>query len=360
MATNSDMQKLEAIAKLTYKEQAVWILNAFWSTASTSLSGEAERVWTMTHKCAEVDVAAGAQGCALDEFQAHRFLENFKETHTVQELRDKLRSTGALAAGTTAIRTVPLIHILLIKYGVDWRELANAPQGNKEEIVKAESMLNEVTLAFQASEARDREASEALKSASSQEAAAKSAEAEAKALEADARAREDELRAIKDELEAALNELKAQEGAFNARTAELTRLSEEGSIVQKSKAKNELAQHLTSDPLPLRKAQLSQEAVVKKADKARQVAKAAADQATESRTTAENARKAAEAARAKSEEAKAAAEAAVEETKRRLAEAEAYLQTVKSKLPEGGLWWMERELTDRRAFLPQKQGGYKK
>ncbi|ELR23983.1 TolA protein [Acanthamoeba castellanii str. Neff] len=350
----TDVQKLEALTKLTYKEQAVWLLNGFWST----LPGEAEALWTIVHKCAEIDTVNKAQGCALDEFQAHRFLEHFKETHTVQELREKLRSTGALTG--PVIRTVPLIHILIIKYGVDWRELANAPQGNKEEIVKAEAMLHEVTLAFQASEARDAEAMAALKSATAQEAQAKAAEAEARALEADARAREDELRAVKDELEAALNELKAQEDAFKARTAELTRLSEEGSVVQKNKAKNELAQHLTSDPLPLRKAQITQEAVVKKADKARQVAKAAADQATGSRTAAEDSRKAAESARALSEEAKAAAEAAVEETRRRLAEAEAYLQTVKSKLPSGGVWWMERELTDRKSFLPQKQGGYKK
>jgi hypothetical protein len=274
-----DVQKLEALTKLTYKEQAVWLLNGFWST----LSGEAEALWTIVHKCAEIDTVNKAQGCALDEFQAHRFLEHFKETHTVQGLREKLRSTGALTG--PVIRTVPLIHILIIKYGVDWRELANAPQGNKEEIVKAEAMLHEVTLAFQASEARDAEALAALKSASAQEAQAKAAEAEARALEADARAREDELRAVQAELEAALNELKAQEEAFNGRTAELTRQSEEGSVVQKNRAKNELAQHLSSDPLPLRRAKITQEAAVKKADRAAQAAREAVDKGAQTKRT---------------------------------------------------------------------------
>jgi len=48
--------------------------------------------------------------------------------------------------------------------------------------------------------------------------------------------------------------------------------------VQRNKAKNELAQHLSSDPLPLRRAKITQEAAVKKADRAAQVAKEAHDQ----------------------------------------------------------------------------------
>jgi hypothetical protein len=218
----ADVEKLESVAKMTYKEQAVWLLNAFWETLGTS---QAEELWILVNKCVELDSTNRAQGCGLDEFHAHRFLEHFQETHTVQQLRDKLRSTGALSSG--AIRTVPLIHILIIKYNVDWRALVNAAQGNKEEIVKAEAMLNEVTLAFQASEARDREASEALRAATAQEAQAKDSEAAARALEADARSREDELRVVKEELEVALNELKAQEDAFNTRTADLTRKSED-------------------------------------------------------------------------------------------------------------------------------------
>ena len=50
-------------------------------------------------------------------------------------------------------------------------------------------------------------------------------------------------------MEAALAELKAQEDAFNQKTEELKRKSEEGGVVSKNRAKNELAQHLAEDPL---------------------------------------------------------------------------------------------------------------
>ncbi|ELR16115.1 TolA protein, partial [Acanthamoeba castellanii str. Neff] len=169
--------------------------------------------------------------------------------------------------------------MLIFKYGVDWKELVNAPQGNKDDIEKAQKLLDEVTAAFQASEARDQEAAEAVRTATRQEADAKAAEQEAIAKEQEAHAREEELRAAKQELDAALHELQAQEEAFNARTAELTRLSEEGSIVAKNRAKNELAQHLSSDPLPLRKAKITQEAAVKKAERAAQAAREATERA---------------------------------------------------------------------------------
>jgi DNA repair exonuclease SbcCD ATPase subunit len=217
-----------------------------------------------------------------------------------------------------------------------------------------------VTAAFQASEARDCEAADAVRVATKQEADAKSAEQEAIAKEHEAHAREEELRAAKQEVEAALAELKAQEDAFNSRTAELQRLSEEGSIVQKNKAKNELAQHLSSDPLPLRKAKITQEAAVKKAERAAQAAREATERASSARAAAQSARREAEAARQRAEEAKAAAEAALEEAKQRLAEAEAYLEEVKNTLPLGGSWWMERELHERRAYLPASKGGYKR
>jgi len=333
----------------------VWFLNAFWTTHQ----GEAEKLWQFVHKAADLDEARRADGNELDEFQAHRFLEHFHETMTVQAMRDKLRSMGAIE-GSNVGKKVPLIHILVFKYGVDWKELVNAPQGNKEEIDKAQKMLDEVTAAFQASEARDREAAEAVRIATKQEADAKAAESNAIAKEQEARQREQELQQAKRELEAALAELKAQEDAFNQRTAQLQRQSEEGTIVAKNKAKNELAQHLSSDPLPLRKAKITQEAAVKKADRAAQAAREATEQASAARSAAQAARREAEAGRQRAEQAKAAAEAALEEARERLAEAEAYLEEVKNSLPLGGSWWMERELHERRAYLPTSKGGYNK
>ena len=86
---------------------------------------EAEKVWSFVHKAVELDEAKRAEGSDLDEFQAHRFLEHFKETLTVQGMRDKLRSSGAIAG---QVKRVPLLHILIFKYNIDWRQMINAPQ----------------------------------------------------------------------------------------------------------------------------------------------------------------------------------------------------------------------------------------
>ena len=162
---------------------------------------------------------------------------------------------------------------------------------------------------------------------------AKAACDEAVAREADAVAREAEAAAAKAELEAALAELHAQEEAYHNKTADLTRKSEEGGVVARNKAKAELAQHLAEDPLPLRRAKITTEAAVKKAERTRQAAEAAVVEAVRSRQAAEEA----------------------------VGAAEAYLHEVKSRSgsAQGAIWWMERELAEARRYLPQKRGGGK-
>jgi len=150
--------------------------------------------------------------------------------------------------------------------------------------------------------------------------------------------------------------LKAQEDAFNNKTADLKKKSEEGSTVQKSKAANELAQHLASDPLPLRKAKTTTEAAKRKAEKAKAAGEAAAEKARQAAGDAETARHAAEAARA-------AAEEAVEEAKRKVQEAEDYLEEQKRTVAaagQGSLWWLDRELQEQKKYMPQSKGGVKK
>jgi membrane protein involved in colicin uptake len=95
-----------------------------------------------------------------------------------------------------------------------------------------------------------------------------------------------------------------------------------------------LAQHLGEDPLPLRRAKITNEAAVKKAER---TAKAAA-------------------------EARAAAEAAMVDAAKKVDEAEKYLKEVSSRpgSAAGALWWIERELHEARAYLPTAKGGYKK
>lgn len=281
----NDKEKLDSLTALNHKEQAVWFLNAFWNSVGET---NAEQVWSFKQKFDELDSEKRAEGATLDEMQAHRFLETIKETLTVQAMREKLRSTGAIAG---QIRRVPLTHYLIMKYNVDWHDLVNAVLGDMEEIRKAQQKLDEVQAALREAEQREQESKQA-----------------------------------KRELDAALKDVKDQEDARNNKTAELQKKSEEGGLVSRNRAKAELAQHLAEDPLPLRKAKITLEAAVKKADKAA-----------------------------------IAAEAAVEEARVKFDEAQAYLEKVKKGgSPKGALWWMERELLEARAYLPKSKGGYNK
>ena len=340
----NDNEKLKALCEKTYKEQIIWFLNAFWNKLGTD---GAERLWDFNENCSELDLEKHEEGSHLDEMAAHRFLEIFKETMTVREMRTKLRSSGAIGEGR--VPNVPITHILIFRYDVDWRYLVNASQGdNKEEIEKAQAMLKGVQAAYHESNERAGEAAQAVIEAESKEAASKRAEVEA-------HAREEEAHAAKVELESALKELHALEEAYAAKTALLKKKSEEGGVVSRNKAANELAQHLAEDPLPLRKAKITQEAAVKKAERAKVAAGKAREAAQEATKRATEAKEA-------SIRAKAAAEAALAEASQKLKEAEKYLEEVKSRpgQAQGAIWWIERELHEAKKYIPTAKGGIAK
>merc|ERR1712227_23970 len=174
--------------------------------------------------------------------------------------------------------------------------------------------------------------------------------------------KDNEAKSAQEELEAALAALKAEEDAYNQKKAELKKKSETGGVVSRNKAANELAQHLAEDPLPLRKAKITAEAAVKRSEKATKAAADAREAAEKAAVEATNARKAAEDAREASAKAKAVAEAALDDASKKLQEAEDYLEEVKSKpgCAHGALWWIERELHEQKAYLPESKGGYRK
>lgn len=132
-----------------------------------------------------------------------------------------------------------MIEYLLFRYSRKISEFIRRPQGdNAEEIAKAQQMLAEVQKSMDEAIARAEEAR--------------------KAVEAQ---------------RAALSEVEAEERAYKEKTDELTRKSEDESLglVARNRAKNELAQHLSQDNLPLRRAKLTLEAATKKAEKAKAV-----------------------------------------------------------------------------------------
>jgi len=170
----------------------------------------------------------------LDELNAHRFLEQFHETMTVQEMRTKMRSTGALEANERP-KVTALIHIAIVKFNLDWHLLVNASQGsNPAELKKAQQQLETVRIAFE-----------------------KCREAEAP------------FKAAQEEVESALREVKTQEETYQGKMDDARKRSEEGGAVSRGKASAELSQLLAEDPLPLRKAKITLEAAQKRAEKAR-------------------------------------------------------------------------------------------
>merc|ERR1712063_173947 len=316
---SNDSEKLATLCSYSYKDQAVWFLNAFWTKG---LEGETERLWGYVQQNNELDLENHADGCALDEMKAHVFLEKFSETLTVREMRDKLRSTGAIGQSERP-KLVPLTHYLLFRYEGDWHHLVNAPQGdNKEEIERAQQMLKEVQEAYRLAEQRDREATAALKEAQAAEKEAKAREADAKAREAEALEAEAPFKAAQEEVSAALAEVHKQEAEYQGKIADCERRSNEGGVVQANKAKAELAQLKAEDPLPLRKAKITLEAAEKRATKARAPFEAASKVASEARAVAEKAAQEASSARSAATSARQAAEQAANQASQARAVAE--------------------------------------
>eukprot|EP01095_Lingulamoeba_sp_RSL-Kostka_P006765 TRINITY_DN213_c0_g1_i4.p1 TRINITY_DN213_c0_g1~~TRINITY_DN213_c0_g1_i4.p1 ORF type:complete len:234 (-),score=116.85 TRINITY_DN213_c0_g1_i4:134-835(-) len=164
----TDNEKLTELCGFPYHQQAVWFLNAFWNEHE----GEAEKLWAFVDKCSEFDYEKHEEGCGLDEMNAHRFLEAFDETMTVREMRANLRESGAIGEKERP-KVVPLIHVLLFKYNVDWKRLVNSSQGdNAEKIAQAQDRLAQVKEAFKQSEEAAQQAKKALAEAKQREAEA--------------------------------------------------------------------------------------------------------------------------------------------------------------------------------------------
>eukprot|EP00010_Vexillifera_abyssalis_P005404 CAMPEP_0201551368 /NCGR_PEP_ID=MMETSP0173_2-20130828/7553_1 /ASSEMBLY_ACC=CAM_ASM_000268 /TAXON_ID=218659 /ORGANISM="Vexillifera sp., Strain DIVA3 564/2" /LENGTH=295 /DNA_ID=CAMNT_0047961597 /DNA_START=22 /DNA_END=909 /DNA_ORIENTATION=- len=288
---------LESITEKTYKEQAIWFLNGFWSEHQD----QAEKMWDWVQKSSELDLQDGASGSGLDEMMTHRLLEILNETMTVREMRSHLKQTGAIGQNTR-LKTIPLSYVILFKYKIPWKDFVNAPQGsNKEEMDRAQAKLDAVVAAFEESNAR---------------------------LE-DARQAEAPFKAAQEELEAALAELKAQEEAYHGKIADCEKRSETGGVVTRNKAKAELAQLRAEDPLPLRRAKITTEAATKRAEKARAPFLVAREKA----------------------------DAAVQEARDRVKEAEEYMEEIKKKggTPQGAVWWMQKEIEYQKKFLPSSK-----
>jgi len=401
--TLNDIQKKEfqVITQKTYKDQGSFFLNAFWK----DFEQKTEDIWKMYKKFLDIDrqeynalpkdkrAENYAQNHSLDEFWSHKFLESHGKTLTIIEFRNEFKKIDA-----NFDKRMSFLEFLIWEFNIPLKELMLRPQGaDAGEILKAQELLDQVSVAFSEAQRALDQATEAERAAEkaentardsehraklSAEAAKKTAEAAKHAADiaakdaAAAKARADAAAAAAAEQQQAFDDLKSQEDAHAAKTKELEAKAEAGGVAG-MKAKNELAQHKAEDPLPLRTAKLKAGAAAKKSEKSKQEAadaaaaaeksKHAADTAAASaekdRINAENA--AAEAAkfRAEAEKATAAAkhdrylaEKAVEDAQKKVAEAEAYLEEQKRKGAgdkKGTFWWIERELKERKEYMPK-------
>eukprot|EP01121_Diplochlamys_sp_Union-15-3_P018126 TRINITY_DN653_c0_g1_i1.p1 TRINITY_DN653_c0_g1~~TRINITY_DN653_c0_g1_i1.p1 ORF type:complete len:336 (-),score=109.06 TRINITY_DN653_c0_g1_i1:48-1028(-) len=304
----------------SYPDQAKAFLNAYWKDHQ----GDAETLWKWYNKFVQLDTENGKAGKDLDEFNAHRFLEAFGETKTIKELREAIARTDI-----DFNKRMALIEYCLWKFGKKVEDFLKRPQGDSKEIEALQELMNSI----------QRDLLEAQKKAETS--AKKAEESEKKAK--DSANKEAAAKKAAQELQDALNELKKQEESYKAKTEALKKKSEDENlgVVARNKAKNELAQHLAEDPLPLSKAKLTTEAATKKAEKTKK-------EAEEARKVAEEAAKAAK-------EAAKAADAAVDDLQVKFKEAEDKLEEAKSQgVGQGNVWWMERELSEARKFMPTK------
>jgi len=128
--------------------------------------------------------------------------------------------------------------------------------------------------------------------------------------------------------------------------------------VARNKAVQELAQLRGQDPLPLRKAKITQEAAVRKVEAERKRAEAARMPFTVKRQEAEEVRRAAEAARRAAEDQTRKVEAAIKDTEAKAQAAQEYLEEIKrqcSTLPHGQIWWMERQVKEAKKYMPRSR-----
>jgi len=385
--------KFAELNRMKYADQAKWFLNGFWDT----LSNESEAMWKCTQKFIELDVEKKANGSELDEFYSHKFLESLGETLTVLALRDKLKKIDLDCDGKMA-----LLEYLTFRYKKNIKEVVNAPQGgNQKEVNEAADKLQAVQDALKDLQLQLEQQHAAVEAQKAAEAEQKRTYAESmKALEASTqaaelsekasidanqaleaqRAAEEIVKKAEADLRAAVDDLNSQEEKYKTQITTLETKSKDptSSTVTKNKAAAELAQLKQEDPLPLRKAKITQEAALRKVEKDRKAseiatanaaakakdAETAATNAKAKKVEAEEAAVAAEAAAKESEEKtreleaqKARVEESVRETEARYKEAQDYLESVKAKggAAKGAIWWMERELVEAQKYLPKRR-----
>ncbi len=335
-------------------QQAIFFLNGFWESG---IAEQAEYCWTVIKKFQELDPEK-AEGHDLDEFFSHRLLEIFENALTVTELREAL---GQIDADKNKRMAAIEYFIWFFKRTVD--DTVRSPQGdNNEALEAAQEKMAKVQKAFAEVQSKLEAQQAALQENEQKLAEQRVAVDAANKAYAEVKAAEDAVRAAEAELQAAVDELSAKEAEYAAKIAALEAKSNDESAtgMARAKAANELAQLKAEDPLPLRKAKITQEAALKKVQKERKIAEEKVAVADSKKKALEEVQRQLEQTQQNLQRAVQELEQAYVDLQERMAEAAAELEEAKSKggVPYGNIWWMERELYEADARLPKAKQKY--
>jgi len=312
------------------------------------------------------------EGNSLDELFSHKYLEKIGRTLSVVAFRTEFRKIDV-----NFDKRMAMIEYLLFEHHRSVAELMDKPQGdNSKELDEATAQLTAVQTALSELQEKNEQQKVLVAAQHTAETAAKasleaSIEAKAKAeaaLESQKQA-EAGVRKAEAELAAAVADLKRQEDEHKAKVDGLEAKAHDSAlgIVARNKAANEVAQLKEKDPLPLRKAKITQEAALHAVEKERKAAEAATEKATqvsakaaEAKADAETKAKQAEAARLESEEQARQIEAAVADTLQKFEAAKAYVEEMKKKSGsrQGSIWWLSRDLQEAGKYMPKQSGGF--
>lgn len=339
------------------------------------LEDHAELIWSYCKVFARLDGQSsvnprGAEGSELDKIMAAKLLELHDETMTYEDRKAALQEIDVNNDGLMSF-----VEYLIWKFGKGVDETVNAKQGKSQEIAacqavidRALAMLPEIEAKLEAQRAAQREVDAALAEVRAAKAEAEAALVVLQAAEAELQAAVDKLAAARAELQAAVDELARQEQAKLDEIARLEQLQADPTvgIVKRGMASNKLLALKDEDPLPLRKAKITQEAALRAVQKRERAAAAA--QAEAAAKTAEHQAKVTElekkeaeleARRAELATAIAELEASYTEMEKRMHEAHAALEELKqSRCGLGAVWWMERELYEADESLPRSKQKY--
>jgi len=285
------------------------------------------KIWDFTKHFVELDLMSqerkGDAGNELDQFWSAKFLEDVDVAMPATARKEALRTIDQDSNGKMSC-----LEYLVWKYHKGVQETVEAPQGDNTAAIKeAQKKLDEVQVQLQDCESKLQ--------------AQKQAKSDNETAIAELKRQEEDLNRAEHELSEAIANLNKQQEEHDHKMKTLEQKTQEGSQVQRSKAAAELAQMKQEDPMPLRKARLTQEAALRKVEKQKKVV--------------EQARQQAEVKGRQLQKAIEDLELAYQKLEQKMEEARLELEKIKSK-PGGGkgaIWWLQRELFEADGRLPR-------